>query len=61
MYSIAEPDPAIFGASVGTVLTYLREKKIEPLIAERVPLEHAARAHALLESRKTAGKLLLVP
>ena len=61
VYSIAEPHPEIFGPSVGTILTYLREKKIDPVIADRLPLKDAVRAHELLESHSTVGKLLLVP
>lgn len=60
-YSLAEPYPEMFGRSVGTLITYLREKKIEPVIAARIPLEEAARAHQLLESRKTVGKVILKP
>jgi NADPH2:quinone reductase len=29
-------------------------------VAERIPLEEGARAHALLESRRTSGKILLI-
>ncbi|MEV4009844.1 zinc-binding dehydrogenase [Nonomuraea angiospora] len=34
---------------------------ISPLIAQRLPLERAAEAHAAIESRSVVGKTLLVP
>ena len=60
-YSVAEPYPEMIGRSLGTIVTYLREKKIEPVIADRLPLAEAARAHELLESRETVGKIILQP
>jgi len=60
-YSVAEPYPELIGHSLGTILTYLREKKIAPIIADRVPLAEAASAHQLLESRNTVGKIILQP
>jgi NADPH2:quinone reductase len=42
-------------------VTYLREKKIEPVITDRIPLSEAARAHELLEGRETVGKIILQP
>ena len=59
--SVAEPYPEMFGQSLGTIITYLREKKIEPVIADRIPLAETARAHQLLESRSTVGKVILQP
>ena len=60
-YSITEPYPEIIGRSLGTIVTYLREKKIEPVITDRIPLSEAARAHELLEGRETVGKIILQP
>lgn len=60
-YSLADPYPEILGQSLGTLITYLSEKKIEPIIAARIPLAEAAKAHQLLESRKTVGKIILKP
>ena len=34
---------------------------LNPAIAARFPLSDGALAHALLESRKTSGKILLIP
>jgi len=39
----------------------LAEKRIQPQIFERMPLEEAARAHELLESRAVMGKIILQP
>jgi NADPH2:quinone reductase len=43
------------GAVFGAVL----EGAIRPVIAELLPLRHAARAHELLEAREVIGKILL--
>src|SRR5690606_4760396 len=58
-YSVSEPYPEMIGRSIRNILTFLREKKINPVIAERIPLSEAARAHDLLESRTTVGKIIL--
>ena len=43
------------------LLTLLREGKIHPVVAERLPLSEARRAHEMLEGSATKGKLVLVP
>jgi NADPH2:quinone reductase len=45
----------------GAVLGLAAAGELEVRIDRRLPLEQAAEAHRLLESRRTAGKLLLVP
>ena len=60
-YSLAEPYPELVGQSLGTILGYLQQKKIQPVIADRIPLKEAARAHQLLASRNTVGKVILKP
>jgi NADPH:quinone reductase len=45
----------------GAVLEAIGSGKITPLIGGRYPLADASRAHADLESRRTTGKLLLLP
>ena len=59
--SVGIPYPEIMKESVRTLLQYLKEKKIEPRIFDRIPLAEAARAHELLQSRAVTGKLLLKP
>jgi NADPH:quinone reductase-like Zn-dependent oxidoreductase len=46
-----------FAAMVGL----LREGKIHPTVAERLPFSAARHAHELLESSASKGKLVLVP
>jgi NADPH:quinone reductase-like Zn-dependent oxidoreductase len=43
------------------LLELLRTDKIHPAVAERLPLSDARRAHELLDSSASRGKLVLVP
>jgi NADPH2:quinone reductase len=43
------------------LLELLREGKIHPVVAERLPFTDARRAHELLEESASVGKLVLVP
>jgi NADPH:quinone reductase len=43
------------------LLELLRRGEIHPVVAERLPLSDARRAHELLEQTATKGKLVLVP
>jgi NADPH:quinone reductase len=43
------------------LLELLRQGKIHPVVAERLPLTEARHAHELLESSAAKGKLVLVP
>lgn len=45
---------------LGHVLGLLERGEIRPLIAERIPLREAARAHELLEAGRVSGKIVLV-
>jgi NADPH2:quinone reductase len=47
--------------SIGILLDHLAKKKIKPFIYERIPLSEAARAHQLIESGATMGKVILKP
>lgn len=60
-YSIAEPYPDLLGASIETILGFLTEGKIDPVIYDRIPLREVARAHDLVHSRATVGKVVLKP
>ncbi len=62
--------PALFDHVVGTdalrrrcgaVLESVRQGALSIHIGERIPLAEARRAHELLESRSTSGKVLLLP
>ena len=53
--------PAWFRHDLLTLLDLLKEGKIKPLIAERLPLEGARRAHEMLGEGGVLGKIVLVP
>jgi NADPH:quinone reductase len=50
-----------FQEDFAVLVELLREGKIHPVVAERLPLSDARRAHELLESTAATGKLVLVP
>jgi NADPH2:quinone reductase len=52
--------PALYKSSVQELLGYVAAGKLDIIIGEVVPLEEAAKAHELLEGRKTTGKVVLV-
>jgi NADPH2:quinone reductase len=54
-------DPDAYREDFHALLGLLREHKINPVIAERLPLADARRAHELLERTAATGKLVLVP
>jgi NADPH:quinone reductase-like Zn-dependent oxidoreductase len=53
-------DNAWYRATLAELLDLLAAGKIEPLVAERIPLAEASRAHELLERGGYAGKVVLV-
>jgi NADPH:quinone reductase-like Zn-dependent oxidoreductase len=53
--------PDWFREDFRAMLELLREDKIHPVVAERLPLSDARRAHELLERTASTGKLVLVP
>ena len=54
-------NPEWFREDFRALLELLREGKIHPVVAERLPLTEARHAHELLESSASKGKLVLVP
>lgn len=46
-------------AELAQLVTWLREKRVRPLVTERYPLEHAAAALIAVNERKVIGKLLI--
>jgi NADPH:quinone reductase-like Zn-dependent oxidoreductase len=54
-------DPQWFREDFCALIELLREGKIHPAVAERLPLSEARHAHELLESSAAQGKLVLVP
>ena len=54
-------NPKWFREDFGALLELLRRGEIHPVVAERLPLSEARRAHELLETSASKGKLVLVP
>jgi NADPH:quinone reductase-like Zn-dependent oxidoreductase len=54
-------NPDWFREDFKALLELLGEGRIHPVVAERMPLTDARRAHELLESSADKGKLVLVP
>jgi NADPH:quinone reductase-like Zn-dependent oxidoreductase len=54
-------DAEWFREDFGALIELLRAGKINPVVAERLPLSEARHAHELLESSASKGKLVLVP
>jgi NADPH2:quinone reductase len=50
-----------FAEDFDVLLELLRKGKIRPVVAQRLPLSEARRAHELLASTAAKGKLVLVP
>jgi len=53
--------PAWFRHDLLTLFDLLQQKKIKPLIAERLPLWQARHAHELLGGGGVIGKIVLMP
>jgi NADPH:quinone reductase len=53
--------PAWFRDDLLTLLDLLRQGKIKPLIAQRLPLQQARRAHEMLGEGGVLGKIVLLP
>lgn len=52
--------PAAYRADLGELVRLLAEGALDPVIAERIPLAEATRAHQLLGAGRTEGKLVLI-
>jgi NADPH:quinone reductase-like Zn-dependent oxidoreductase len=52
--------PAWFPEDLARLLAMLQEKTIRPVVAERLPLRDAVRAHELLERASVSGKIVLM-
>ena len=53
--------PGLFRKDLTTLLEFLREKRIKPLVASRIPLAEARRAQELLGKGGVTGKIVLIP
>jgi NADPH:quinone reductase-like Zn-dependent oxidoreductase len=54
-------DPLLYRQDFRSLLELLRAHRIHPVVAKRLPLTEARRAHELLEQSASLGKLVLVP
>jgi NADPH:quinone reductase len=54
-------EPELVQAAVGELLELWGSGAVKPLVGATFPLERAADAHALIESRRHVGKVVLVP
>jgi NADPH:quinone reductase len=55
------PTPELFRARAARLFDWILDGKLKATVGAEYPLADAAKAHADMESRKTTGKLLLVP
>lgn len=53
--------PAWFRSDLQTLLDLLAQGKLHPLVAERLPLSEARRAHQLMDHAGARGKIVLTP
>lgn len=63
-YSITlfrKKSPSYFIEDMQTLLQWLAEKKLQPLVSARMPLLEARQAHEMMEQGGVAGKIVLLP
>jgi NADPH2:quinone reductase len=54
-------DPSLVAAATGELLALWERRAFTPLVGAELPLDEVERAHELLESRASVGKVVLVP
>jgi NADPH2:quinone reductase len=54
-------EPEVVGTAVGELLGLWQTGAFKPLVGAEFPLEEVAQAHELVESRKSVGKVVLIP
>ncbi len=54
-------EPEVVGTAVGELLGLWQAGALRPLVGAELPLDEVERAHALVESRQSVGKVVLVP
>jgi NADPH:quinone reductase-like Zn-dependent oxidoreductase len=59
--TLAGGETAWYRSTLTELLDYLAAGKIHPIVADRIPLGEAARAHELIECGGYAGKVVLEP
>ena len=53
--------PEVVASATGELLAMWRQGAFRPLVGAELPLGEVERAHELLESRGSVGKVVLVP
>ena len=53
-------NPGWFPEDLTRLMAMLKEKVIRPVVAERLPLRDAARAHEMIEKASVSGKIVLM-
>jgi NADPH2:quinone reductase len=54
-------EPEVVGTAVGELLDLWQTGALRPLVGAELPLDEVEQAHALVESRKSVGKVVLTP
>jgi NADPH:quinone reductase len=54
-------EPEVVGTAVGELLGLWQTGALKPLVGAEFPLDQVEQAHALVESRKSVGKVVLLP
>ncbi|HZQ89425.1 MAG TPA: zinc-binding dehydrogenase [Gaiellaceae bacterium] len=54
-------EPGVVGEAVGELLALWRAGALRPVVGAEIPLAEVDRAHELVESRRSVGKVVLVP
>jgi len=54
-------DPAIVTAALAELLALWEQGAVKPLVGAELPLDEIEQAHALVESRRSVGKVVLLP
>jgi NADPH2:quinone reductase len=54
-------EPEVVGQAVGELLALWQTGALKPVVGAEIPLSEVDRAHALVESRQSIGKIVLIP
>ena len=54
-------DPGVVVAAIGELLALWEQGKLKPFVGAELPLAEVEQAHELVESRRSVGKVVLVP
>jgi NADPH2:quinone reductase len=54
-------EPEVVGGAVGELLALWQAGSLRPLVGAELPLDEVERAHELVESRRSVGKVVLLP